>query len=365
MKNLRSISHKLFKYCFVIYNMQLQLSVLDQTPIRRGSNATESLHESIELVKLSEKLGYTRYWLSEHHNTLSLAGAAPEILIARLAAESKTIRLGSGGIMLPNHSALKVAENFRLLEALYPGRIDLGIGRAPGGDRLTSRLLNPSNDFNPKAYVQQIEDLQCFLTDTPGEGNANGKIRAIPRIDTVPALWMLTSSGESAYLAAHTGMALGFAQFINPVGGAEAIAIYRQRFQPSRLLASPQANVGVFIFCSENEETVARTQTVMDYRFLGFEKGRIDDMPDYATANKYDYSPAEWQRVLFNRQRTIMGTPDVVKEKITALAKELDVTEVMAATFAETREDRFKSYELLSTMFLAPAAKTKMEHRFS
>lgn len=337
--------------------MQLQLSVLDQTPIRRGSNAVEALQESIELVKLADRLGYTRYWLSEHHNTLSLAAAAPEILISRLAAESKRIRLGSGGIMLPNHSALKVAENFRLLEALYPNRIDLGIGRAPGGDRLTSRLLNPSNDFDPKRYIEQIEDLHCFLTDTAGEGNAQGKIRAIPKINTVPALWMLTSSGESAYLAAHTGMALSFAQFINPIGGAEAIAVYRQRFTPSLLLAVPKASVGVFIFCSENEETVVRTQAVMDYRFMGFEKGRIDEMPDYETARRYEYSPAEWQRVLYNRQRTIMGTPDVVKQKITALAKELDVYEVMAATFADSREDRFRSYELLADMFLNPVKK--------
>jgi luciferase family oxidoreductase group 1 len=252
---------------------------------------------------------------------------------------------------------LKVAENFRLLEALYPGRIDLGIGRAPGGDRLTSQLLNPSNNFDPKNYIEQIEDLQCFLTDTAAEGNAHGKIRAIPKIDTVPALWMLTSSGESAYLAAHTGMALGFAQFINPIGGAEAIATYRLRFTPSALLKAPQANVGVFIFCSENEEAVAHTQAVMDYRFLGFEKGRIDEMPDYKTAAGYDYSPAEWQRVLYNRQRTIMGTPGLVKEKITALAKELDVTEVMAATFAESREDRFRSYELLAGMFLQKTSK--------
>jgi luciferase family oxidoreductase group 1 len=346
--------------------MQLQLSVLDQTPIRRGSNAVEALQESVELVKFADALGYTRYWLSEHHNTLSLAGAAPEILIARLAAESKKIRLGSGGIMLPNHSTLKVAENFRLLEALYPNRIDLGIGRAPGGDRLTSRLLNPSNNFDPKNYIEQIEDLQNFLTETPAEGNANGKIRAIPHINTIPALWMLTSSGESAYLAAHTGMALGFAQFINPIGGAEAIATYRQRFKPSLQLQVPLANVGVFIFCSENEETVARTQAVMDYRFLGFEKGRIDDMPDYATASQYNYSPAEWQRVLYNRQRTIMGTPDAVKEKITALAKELDVHEVMAATFAETREDRFRSYALLAGMFFTTAsAKPEMERRLS
>ena len=185
-----------------------------------------------------------------------------------------------------------------------------------------------------------------------------GKIRAIPKIDTVPALWMLTSSGESAYLAAHTGMALGFAQFINPIGGAAAIEIYKQRFQPSALLGAPQANVGVFIFCSDNEETVARTQAVMDYRFIGFEKGRFDEMPDYETARRYDYSPAEWQRVLFNRQRTIMGTPDIVKEKIIALATSMDVQEMMASTFAESREDRFRSYELLANLFALPQTST-------
>lgn len=339
--------------------MSLQLSILDQTPIRRGSNATESLQESIELVRLADSLGYTRYWLSEHHNTLTLAGAAPEILIARLAAESKHIRLGSGGIMLPNHSTLKVAENFRLLEALYPNRIDLGIGRAPGGDRLTSQLLNPSNTFDPQEYIQQIKDLYAFLTDTPAEGNANGKIRAIPRIDTIPQLWMLTSSGESAYLAAYSGMALSYAQFINPVGGAAAIETYRQRFQPSAQLAVPTASVGVFAFVSESEQTVNDTQAMMDYRFLSFEKGRYDEMPTSEIAKQYNYTPAEWQRVLFNRQRTIMGTPDVVKEKMLAMANEMGVDEIVVATYAESREDRFSSYELLAKMFMLPANSQK------
>jgi luciferase family oxidoreductase group 1 len=344
--------------------MSLQLSVLDQTPIRRGSNAIEALQESIELVQLADRLGYTRYWLSEHHNTLTLAGAAPEVLIARLAAESKRIRLGSGGIMLPNHSTLKVAENFRLLEALYPGRIDLGIGRAPGGDRLTAQLLNPSNTFDPQEYIQQLNDLQGFLTDTPGAGNAQGKVRAIPRIDTAPALWMLTSSGESAYLAAYAGMALSYAQFINPVGGAAAIATYRERFRPSFQADAPTANAGVFVFCSTSEQKVAETQAVMDYRFLSFEKGRFDEMPTYEIANRYKYSPDEWKRVLFNRQRTIIGTPDIVKEKILALAAELQVNEIIAATFAESREDRFASYELLAGMFELKPALTKSEVSF-
>jgi luciferase family oxidoreductase group 1 len=331
--------------------MSLQLSILDQTPIRKGSNATEALQESIALVRLADEWGYTRYWLSEHHNTITLAGAAPEVLIARLAAESKRIRLGSGGIMLPNHSTLKVAENFKLLEALYPQRIDLGVGRAPGGDRLTAQLLNPSNSFDPQEYIQQISDLQDFLTDNPNYNNIQGKVRAIPQIDTVPEMWMLTSSGESAYLAAYSGMALSFAQFINPVGGKEAITIYKQRFKPSAQLKMPKASVGIFAFVSEDEQKAEQVQAVMDYRLLSFEKGRFDEIPTYELAKQYNYTANEWQRVLFNRQRTIIGTPDVVKEKMTALAAELDVPEVIVSTFAESREDRFHSYELLSKIF--------------
>ena len=335
--------------------MSLQLSVLDQTPIRKDSNAIQALQESIELVQLADKLGYTRYWISEHHNTVTLAGAAPEVLIARLAAESKRIRLGSGGIMLPNHSALKVAENFRLLEALYPHRIDLGLGRAPGGDRLTAKLLNPSNTFDPQEYIEQISDLKDYLTDTPGLNNAQGKVRAIPQIDTVPELWMLTSSGESAFLAAHTGMALSYAQFINPMGGAEAIRTYRQRFNPSTQLKEPRASVGIFAFCSESEQKAAQVQAIMDYRLLSFEKGRYDEIPTYEVAKKYKYTDNEWQRVLFNRERTIIGTPDVVKKEMEIMAAELDVPEIIVSTFAETKEDRFRSYELLSDMFTLKA----------
>ncbi|AXY76750.1 LLM class flavin-dependent oxidoreductase [Paraflavitalea soli] len=331
--------------------MSLQLSVLDQTPIRRGGTAVESLQESIQLARLADKLGYTRYWLSEHHNSATLAMAAPEILIARLAGETNYIRFGSGGIMLPNHSALKVAENFRLLEALYPNRIDLGLGRAPGGDRISAQLLNPSNTFDPQEYIRQIRDLQNFLTDTPAEGNAQGKVKAIPIVDTAPELWMLTSSGESGYLAAHAGMALSYAQFINPIGGAAAVASYRQRFRPSAQLSAPQANVGIFAFCSESERKVQEVQAVMDYRLLSFEKGQYNEMPTYEIAKAYNYTPGEWQRVLFNRGRMVIGTPDVVKEKITALTNEFDVEEVVIATFAEQAEDRFRSYELFSEVF--------------
>jgi luciferase family oxidoreductase group 1 len=341
-------------FCVVnrrIMAKKLRLSVLDQTPIRKDSDAPAALQETILLARLADRLGYTRYWLSEHHNTTTLAGASPEILIARLAAETKGIRLGSGGIMLPNHSTLKVAENFRLLEALYPGRIDLGLGRAPGGDRLTAQLLNPGNTFDPQDYIKQIKDLYAFLSDTPTPGTFEGKIRAIPRIDTQPELWMLTSSGESAYLAAHFGMSLCYAQFINPVGGGAAIRAYRERFRPSEALAEPRASVGVFAFCSEDPKKVEETQALIDYRLLGFEKGHYDEIPTYAAASAYVYTPAEWQRVLYNRQRTAIGTPEQMREKLEGLARESDVTEIVVSTFTERVEDRLHSYELLAELF--------------
>jgi luciferase family oxidoreductase group 1 len=331
--------------------MNIQLSVLDQTPIRRGSHAQEALQESIQLAKLADRLGYTRYWLSEHHNTVTLAGAAPEILIARLAAETKSIRLGSGGIMLPNHSTLKVAENFRLLEALYPGRIDLGLGRAPGGDRITSNLLNPSNTFDPQEYIRQIADLEAFLGDEATPGTMHGKVRAIPSIPTRPDLWMLTSSGESAYLAAHFGMSLSYAQFINPVGAAVAIQIYREKFRPSVSLASPRASIGIFAFCSEDPQKVKEVQAVMDYRLHNFEKGNYNEIASFEAAKGYNYSEAEWQRVLFNRQRMAVGSPEQLLEKFQKLAWETDVDEIVISTFTDRPEDRLRSYELMAATF--------------
>ena len=331
--------------------MNLKLSILDQTPIRRGSNAGEALQESVALVKLAEAAGYTRYWISEHHNMGTLACAAPEVLLARLGAETNRIRLGSGGIMLPNHSSLKVAENFRLLEALFPGRIDLGIGRAPGGDRLTASLLNPGNTFDPHEYVQQIVTLKAFLKDDTTADSVHEKVKAIPRIATAPELWMLTSSGESAYLAAHFGMALSFAQFINPLGGPESVQQYRKRFKPSDDLSAPRASVGIFAFCGETEESAARVQAVMDYRLLSILKGQTDEAPSYESVKNYKYSSEELLHVQYNRQRMIIGTPDVVKQKMLALARDFNVDEIVVATFADTREHRLRSYALLAEIF--------------
>ncbi len=344
---------QLFADCLVFTSMNLQLSVLDQAPIRKGSGATEALAESIALAKLTDELGFTRYWVSEHHNTITLAGAAPEVLLARLGAETKRIRLGSGGIMLPNHSSLKVAENFRLLEALYPGRVDLGVGRAPGGDRASSERLNPSNTFDPQEYLTQIREVQDYFNETPSPSNLQGKIMAIPSIGHAPAMWALTSSGESAYIAAHFGLGLSYAQFINPYGGAEAIKIYRERFLPSESLSAPAVNAGIFVFTSESEEKVEHARALFNYRLLSFEKGNFNQLYDYNDIRDYVYTPAEQQRLIYHAGRYIIGTPGEVKNQLTQLAHDLDVNEIIVATFAESTEDRLESYRILASLFLS------------
>jgi luciferase family oxidoreductase group 1 len=329
----------------------IRLSVLDQSPVRKGVTAEQAVKETIELAKYADQLGYTRFWVSEHHNTGALAGSTPEVLMAHLAGQTKNIRIGSGGVMMPNHSALKVAENFRMLEALFPGRIDLGMGRAPGTDRLTAAMLNPSNQFREQDFVEQLYDLNNYFHDRGELGTPQAKIRAIPQVQTVPAMWLLSSSGESGLFAAHFGMGLSFAHFINPNGGPESVAVYRERFKPSENLQQPMANVAIFVFCSEDEEKIERHQAVMDYRFNQFEKGAgivpigYDDIKDVV------YSPAEIERIQYNRKRVITGNPEQMKIKLTQLAKNYDVDEIIAVTITEDFQDRLTSYKLLAEVF--------------
>jgi luciferase family oxidoreductase group 1 len=253
--------------------------------------------------------------------------------------------------MMPNHSTLRVAENFRVLEALYPNRIDLGMGRAPGGDRLTAHLLNPSNTFDPQHYIQQLRDLQHLLNDEPLEGISEAKVKAIPIINTSPDLWILTSSGESAIIAAHFGMAVSFAQFINPMGGPEAIKMYKEKFQASAEFSLPQTSVGIFGFCSDDDEKVLQVQALMDYRLLSFERGQFNQQFSYDDIKDEDYDDQEWQRVLHNRKRMAIGTPEVMKEKIEEICRDFDTDEVLISTFTDFKEDRFNSYRLLAKCF--------------
>jgi len=325
--------------------------VLDQSPIRKGVTAEQAVQETVQLAKYTDKLGYTRFWVSEHHNTGSLAGSTPEVLLAYLGSQTKNIRIGSGGVMMPNHSTLKVAENFRMLEALFPGRVDLGMGRAPGTDRLTASVLNPSNQFNQQDFINQLFDLNSYFHDTGEPGTVQAKVRAIPQVQTVPDMWLLSSSGESGLFAAHFGMGLSFAHFINPIGGPQAVAAYRERFKPSLEMPNEQANVAIFVFCSEDEEKIRQHQALMDYRFNQFEKGGGLTPVGYNDIKDVIYSPDEQERIKYNRQRVITGTPGQIKLKLTWLAEDYKVDEIIAVTIAEDFNDRLESYRLLAEQF--------------
>lgn len=330
---------------------KLRLSILDQSQIRRNSTAHEALQESGELVQLAEKLGYTRYWVSEHHNFKMVAGTAPEVLIPYLASRTSSIRIGSGGIMLPNHSALKVAENFGLLENLYPGRIDLGIGRAPGGDRLSSHLLNPSNTFSEKEFYQQLLDVAAFLRAEEIADSVHEKVKSYPHPENMPELWLLTSSGGSAQFAAHLGAGLSFAQFINPEGGPDTADFYRHNFRPSAELAEPKVNVGIFAFCSEDEQKVRDWITEFDYRMLHIESGSTAPLPSFDEIKNFSYNLQQKARIAYNRGRFIAGNPDFVETELRKIAERYETDEIMIATTSEDFADRKRSYELLADRF--------------
>lgn len=332
----------------------IKLSILDQSPIRKGETAHQALIESTESAKLTDQLGYTRYWVSEHHNSDSIAGSAPEILIAHMANHTKRMRIGSGGIMLPNHSALKMADNFRLLEALFPNRIDMGIGRAPGTDRLTASLLNPSNTFNPQEFINQLYELDKFLHHANDEDSIFEKVKATPNVPTVAQRWMLTSSGESAFFAAELGLPVSFAHFINPhQSAAEVVREYKLRFKPSNDYAEPMANVSVFAFCSEDKDKNERMRKIMDYRFLQFEKPNGNLSPiNYDSIKDEKYSAYEQQRIIVNQQRYLIGTPTELEPRVKRLADTYGVDEIMLCTYSESFEDKMEAHRLFAKMFL-------------
>lgn len=330
---------------------KMKLSILDQSIVGRSITPTQAIQNTATMVKLADELGYTRFWISEHHNMRVVAGSTPEVLLAHLGGESKRIRIGSGGIMLPNHSALKVAENFKMLEALFPGRIDLGIGRAPGGDRLAAYLLNPSNQFSEQDFLMQLKELEGYFTNSKELGTVHEKVLASPVVETMPEQWMLTSSGGSGRIAAKLGMAFSFAHFINPNGGPDAADDYRRLFNPSQNLAVPKVNFSIFGFCSEDLETVERWKTEFSYRMLRIEMGMDGKLPSYDEIRATKFTPEQQMRINYNLGRMVAGAPAEMKQKLTLLADAYKTDEVMLATFSEDFNDTKKSFELLAEVF--------------
>jgi luciferase family oxidoreductase group 1 len=330
----------------------ITLSVLDQSPIRQGGTPAQAIAETIELAKVTERLGYHRYWVAEHHSSEGLAGAAPEILVTRLAAATSTMRIGTGGVMLSHYSPLKVAEQFRMLETLYPGRIDLGIGRAPGSDYVTARALaHGPGALAIEEFPNQIRDLLAYLRDEMPDGHPFAGISAQPRGANLPEPWLLGSSNQSAMYAAYFGCAFSFAHFITDRHGPEIMAGYREQFRPSPWLDKPAGSIGVAVICAETEEEADRLAKSRDLSRLRMEQGILGPVPSVEEAEAYQYSLQEKHRVAANRQRQVIGSPAQCKAQLEELAARYAIDEVVIVTITYDFAARLKSYELLAREF--------------
>ncbi len=330
--------------------MSIRLSVLDQSPVRSGGTAADAIHETLQLAEACDRLGYHRYWLAEHHSTAGLAGSSPEVLIGQVAARTSRLRVGSGGVMLTHYSPLKVAENFRVLETLFPGRIDLGIGRAPGSDQPTARALR-AGGWTIEQFPEQVADLLAFLRDEiPGDHPCAG-VHAMPRGESVPEVWLLGSSDQSAMLAAHFGTAFSFAHFISADGAAEITRAYLAAFRPSPGLATPQASAAVFVVCAATEDEAERLARSRDLFIVRLYTGRAGPYPSVEEAERHPYTPQELAIVEHARRRRIAGTPEQVRERMLAFAAECGVDELVVVTITHDVKARLRSYELLADAF--------------
>ena len=331
----------------------VRLSVLDQSTVVTGRSADTSIRESIRLAQHCEALGYDRYWCAEHHNSDSQAGTAPEILIAAIAATTTRIRVGSAGIMLPHYSALKVAEQFRVLDAIAPGRIDLGLGRAPGSDGRTAYALNPRADSAAENFPADVRDLLAWISgEKLVEGHPFRDIRAQPGGPTRPSVWILGSSDYGAQVAAYFGLPFCFAHFITDGQGVEqALRTYRETYRPSAANPAPHAAVCVWAMTAETQEEAAYLFRSREMWRLNRDRGVFMALASPEEAAAQGYSDGELARIERMRSRAFYGTPDVVGRKLRALAADHGVEEIAVLTTLHDPEARRRSYTLLATEF--------------
>jgi luciferase family oxidoreductase group 1 len=334
--------------------MAFPLSVLDLSPIDSGSSSGQALQNTIKLAQLADQLGYTRYWLAEHHNTSMLASSTPEIMIGHVAQATERIRVGSGGVMLPNHSPLKVAETFRVLEALHPGRIDLGIGRAPGTDPRTALALRRSREaLRADDFPEQLAELLAFSGE--GEGFPGDHpfrtVQAIPTDVHLPPIWLLGSSDYSAQAAASLGVGFAFAHHINPSFAVPAIQLYRTLFEPSERLKESRVIVTTSVVCADTDERAEELTSSMALAWVRMRSGRSAPLPSPEEAKAYHYTAAEQMIAREYRGRQTVGRPEVVREKLLNLMKETGADELMISSIAYGYENRARTYELLAEAF--------------
>ncbi len=329
----------------------LKLSVLDQSPVRAGGDARTALAETIALAQATERLGYNRYWLAEHHGTAGFAGSSPEIMVTRVAAATQHILVGSGGVMLSHYSPLKVAENFKLLENLYPGRIDLGIGRAPGSDGLTAAALAYGSEVGIEYFPTKIADMVAFLEDEIPATKPFRDVRATPAVSHSPEVWLLGSSDQSAAYAAHFGLAYSFAHFIAPQVTGPVLRYYREEFKPSGKVSAPRANAGVFVICADTQQEADYLAASRDLWRLKLNYGQHLPYPHPEEALAYDYNSQELQVVDANKANRFAGTPESLYTQLSEFANEHGLEELLVLTITHDFDKRVRSYELLAEAF--------------
>ena len=326
---------------------ELRLSVLDQSVSLAGGSEDAAIRDTLDLAQHCERLGYARFWLSEHHGLPTIVGSAPEILMAAIAARTERIRIGSAGVMLPHYSALKVAEQFRVLEALAPGRIDLGVGRAPGGDMRTARVLNPNAHAAAEAFPEQVRDLQAWTAEASHLG-----ITAHPLGPHAPEIWILGSSDYGAQLAAHFGLPYAFAYFFTDGQGVEqALALYRQLYRPSERHPKPQATICVWALAAETSDEARHHALSRDRWRVDRGRGIFGPLqsPDAIAARGFD--AAEMATIESMRAKAFVGTAGEVADGLRALARRLDLDELVINTWAHAPAARRRSYALLAREF--------------
>ncbi|MDQ0217374.1 LLM class flavin-dependent oxidoreductase [Peribacillus cavernae] len=329
----------------------MQLSVLDQSPISKGSDAHAALQQTLQLAMTTEQLGFTRFWVAEHHNTNGLASSSPEILISHIASHTKTIRVGSGGVLLPQYSPYKVAENFKTLEALFPGRIDLGIGRSPGGATATRLALTDSIRKSMNEFPRQLKDLQGFLHDSLPAGHPFEEVMAAPLSDTQPEMWLLGISHRGARVAAENGTSFTYGHFISPGEGRRAAEEYFTKFQPSLSLSQPKMNVCIFVVCAETQEEAEELAVSQDIWLLNVGKGKDTQIPSVSETKEVPLSDEDKRIIRNNRRRAIIGTPEKVKEELLLLKEVYGTDEFMIITNIYDFEAKLRSYHLLADAF--------------
>jgi luciferase family oxidoreductase group 1 len=333
--------------------MPLRLSVLDQAPIAEGSTGADALRNSVDLAQVVERAGYHRYWVAEHHSTPMLACASPEVLIAATAAVTDTIRVGSGGVMLPHYSPLKVAETFSMLSALHPNRIDLAVGRAPGSDPLTAfALQRDRRQAAPDDFPQQLAELLAYLWNRMPANHRFARLSALPGGADRPDVWLLGSSPQSGVWAAELGLPYAFADFINP-GGAAIAAHYRQQFTSSGVNRVPQVIAAVWALCAETDEEAERLASSSRMAFTLFLQGTLIRVPPIETAVKFLEEHPDEVQALGSRRRGIVGSPAKVRAQLEAMADEYGADELMIVTITYDHGARRRSYELIAEAFSA------------